>query len=195
MAEPKQYFSLYNLLKRASEARQPKEAERLARRQLRNPEKYGNVDLALQMGMSDSKKHEEERDAARAGGAGGDDWMDVPGVKESNVAAGADPDKAFKEDMKNADIDKTLSDRLEALAALIQKQKANKRERLRRREDFLEENAFWFGDPERESQFNRFLQERNRAKQEKLTDKYDLQGVRPSSRYRTIRFKEPKRRF
>jgi len=159
----------------------------LARRQLRNPEKYGNVDLSLQMGMSDSEKREIEATAAKRGGAGGDDWMDIPGVKESNVAAGADPDKAFKEDMKNADIDKTLSDRLEALAAMIQKQKANKRERLRRREDFLKDNAFYFGDPERESKINRFLQERNRDKQKKLTDKYDLQGVRPSSRYRTIK--------
>ena len=188
--EPKQYFSLYNLLKRAAEARQPKEAARLARRQLRNPEKYGNLDNALQMGYTSAKDKDalkQSADAARAGGAGGDDWLDVPGVKESNRDAGADPDKAFKEDMKNADIDKTLSDRLEALAAMIQKQKANKRERLRGREDFLEENAFWFGDPEKESKFNRFLQERNRAKQEKLTDKYDLQGVRPSSRYRTIK--------
>ena len=97
------------------------------------------------------------------------------------------PDEAFKEDMKNADIDKTLSDRLEALAAMIQKQKANKRERLINREDFLEENAFWFGDPEKESKLNRMLQEFNRSRQRKLTDKYDLQGVRPSRRYRTIR--------
>ena len=183
----KNYISLYNLLKRAAEARQPREAARLARRQLRNPEKYGNVDLSLQMGMSDSEKREIEATAAKRGGAGGDDWMDVPGVKESNVAAGADPDKAFKEDMKNADIDKTLSDRLEALAAMIQKQKANKRERLRRREDFLKNNAFYFGDPEKESKINRFLQERNRERQKKLTDKFDLQGVRPSSRYRTIK--------
>jgi len=187
MPSDKNYISLYNLLKRVSGRLQPKEAERLARRQLRNPEKYGNVDLSLQMGMSDSQKHEEERDAARAGGAGGDDWMDVPGVKESNVDAGADPDKAYKEDMKNADIDKTLSDRLEALAAMIQKQKANKRERMRNREDFLEENAFWFGNPEKESQLNRMLQEFNRSRQKKITDKYDLQGVRPSKRYRTIR--------
>ena len=187
MAEPKQYFSLYNLLKRAAEARQPKEAARLAKRQMADPDRYGNVDDALRMDKKEADKRAIEAGAARKGGAGGDDWLDVPGVKESNRAAGADPDKAFREDMKNADIDKTLSDRLEALAAMIQKQKANKRERLRRREDFLEENAFWFGDPERESQFNRFLQERNRAKQEKLTDKYDLQGVRPSSRYRTIK--------
>jgi hypothetical protein len=167
MAEPKQYFSLYNLLKRAAEARQPKEAARLAKRQMADPDRYGNVDDALRMDKKEADKRAIEAGAARKGGAGGDDWLDVPGVKESNRAAGADPDKA--------------------LAAMIQKQKANKRERLRRREDFLEENAFWFGDPERESQFNRFLQERNRAKQEKLTDKYDLQGVRPSSRYRTIK--------
>jgi hypothetical protein len=181
------YISLYNMLKRAAERRQPREAARLARRQLRNPEKYGNVDLALQIGMTDSERNKMERDAARAGGAGGDDWMDSPGVKESNVDAGSDPDKAFKEDMKNADIDKTLSDQLQALAAMIQKQKANKRERLRRREEILKNNAFYFGDPERESKINRFLQERNRDKQRKLTDKYDLRGVRPSRRYRTIR--------
>ena len=175
------------MLKRAAERRQPKEAERLARRQLRNPEKYGNVDLSLQMGMSDSEKRAMEASAAKRGGAGGDDWMDIPGVKESNIEAGMNPDEAFKEDMKNADIDKTLSDRLEALAAMIQKQKANKRERLINREDFLEENAFWFGDPEKESKLNRMLQEFNRSRQRKLTDKYDLQGVRPSRRYRTIR--------
>lgn len=187
MPSDKNYISLYNMLKRAAEKRQPREADRLARRQLRNPEKYGNVDLSLQMGMSDSNKHEMERDAARAGGAGGDDWMDVPGVKESNVDAGADPDKAFKKDMKNADIEKTLSDRLESLAAAIQKQKANKRERLRNREDFLEKHAYWGGNPEKESKFNRMLQELNRSKQSKLTDKYDLKGVKPSKRYRTIR--------
>lgn len=187
MSEPKQYFSLYNLLKRAAEKRKPKERARLARKQMADPDRYGNVDDALRMEKEEADKRAVEATAAKRGGAGGDDWMDVPGVKESNRAAGADPDKAFKEDMKNADIDKTLSDRLEALAAMIQKQKANKRERLRRREDFLEEHAFWFGDPEKESKFNRFLQERNRDKQKKLIDKYDLRGVRPSSRYRTIK--------
>jgi hypothetical protein len=183
----KQYISLYNLLKSASERRKPKEAEKLARRQLRNPEKYGNVDLSLQMGMADSRRNEQERDAARAGGAGGDNWMDVPGVKESNVDAGSDPDKAYNKDVKNADIDRTLSDRLEALASMIQKQKANKRERMRNREDWLQQHAFWGGNPEKESKLNRMLQDLNRSNQKKLTDKYDLKGVRPSSRYRTIR--------
>ena len=187
MPSDKNYISLYNMLKRAAERRQPREADRLARRQLRNPEKYGNVDYSLQMGLTDSEKHEIERDAARAGGKGGDDWMDVPGVKESNVEAGADPDKAFKEDMKNADIPKTLSDRLEALAAAIQKQKANKRVRFRNRENWLQEHAFWGGNPEKESQLNRMLQEFNRSRQAKLTDKYDLKGVKPSKRYRTVR--------
>ena len=59
MPNNKNYISLYNMLKRAADRRQPREAARLAKRQLRNPEKYGNVDLSLQMGMSDSKKHEE----------------------------------------------------------------------------------------------------------------------------------------
>ena len=187
MPDNKSYVSLYNFLKRVAEKRKPKEAERLARRQLRNPEKYGNVDLSLQMGMSDSDKREIEATAAKRGGAGGDDWMDIPGVKESNVDAGMNPDRAYKEDMKNADIDKDLSDRLEALASAIQVQKANKRERLRNREGFLEENAFWFGNPEKESKLNRMLQEFNRSRQKKLTDKYDLQGVKPSRRYRTVR--------
>lgn len=187
MPSDKNYISLYNMLKRVAENRQPKEEDRLARRQLRNPEKYGNVDFSLQMGMTDTTKREQERDAARAGGAGGDDWLDVPGVKESNRDAGANPDKAFKEDMKNADIDKTLSDRLEALASAIQKQKANKRERLRNRHDYLVNHAFWGGDPEKESQLNVMLRDLNQSKQRKLTDKYDLKGVRPSQRYRTIR--------
>jgi len=183
----KNYISLYNLLKRTAERRKEKEAARLARKQMADPERYGNVDDALRMDKQEADKRALEADAARAGGAGGDDYMDVPGVKESNVAAGADPDKAFRENMKNADIDKTLSDRLEAIAAMIQKQKANKRERLRKRQTFLTNHAFYFGDPEKESKINRFLQERNREKQKKLTDKFDLQGVRPSSRYRTIK--------
>lgn len=188
MPDPKKnYISLYNLLKRTAEGRKEKESARLARKQMADPDRYGNVDDALRMDKEEASKRALEAGAARKGGAGGDDWMDSPGVKESNVAAGADPDKAFKENMKNADIDKELSDRLEALAALIQKQKANKRERLKNRQEFLKNNAFYFGDPERESKINQFLQERNIEKQKKLTDKYDLQGVRPSSRYRTIK--------
>lgn len=183
----KNYISLYNMLKRAAERRKPKELARLARKQMADPDRYGNVDDALRMEKEEADKRAVEAGAARKGGAGGDDWLDVPGVKESNRAAGANPDKAFKEQMKNADIDKTLSDRLEALAAAIQKQKANKRERLRNREDWLEEHAFWGGNPEKESQLNRMLQEFNRSRQAKLTDKYDLKGVKPSRRYRTIR--------
>lgn len=181
----RRYISLYNLLKSSAERRAPKEADRIARRQLRNPEKYGNLDNALQMGFTSAKDKDaakQSADAARAGGAGGDDWLANPAVRESNRDAGANPDKAYKQNVRDADIPKTLSDRLEALASMIQQQKANKLYRLKGRKDYLEDHAFWFGDPEKESKVNVLMRKLNQAKQAKLTDKYDLKGVRPSHR-------------
>ena len=183
----KNYISLYNMLKGSAERSKSREQAKLARQQLRNPEKYGNWDNSLEAGYSNKKEGDREAEQKGTGGAATNSWLSK-GVRESNREAGADPDKAHKQQQRYAKRgDRHLSDVLESMAAAIQKQKANKVARIDNRQDQLRNHAYWGGNPEKESGLNRLLNDRLGDKERKLTDKYDLKGVKPSSRYSTIK--------